>query len=207
MAIVWLCGIIVGHVCRKRSGLVYAIDTSTGLVAPAVQCPSPNFDERPADSQIDLLVIHCISLPPGEFGTGRIEKFFCNALDSSEHPYFEEISALEVSSHLLVDRTGGVVQFVPLHKRAWHAGDSVFQGRSRCNDFSIGIELEGTDDSAFSDEQYTTLIGLIRVLRSSYSGLKNAPVIGHSDIAPGRKTDPGSEFNWARLDASGPENT
>lgn len=186
---------------------MYAIDTSTGLVVPAVQCPSPNFDERPANTPIDLLVIHCISLPPGEFGTGRIEKFFCNALDSSEHPYFAEISALEVSSHLLIDRAGDVVQFVPLHKRAWHAGDSEFQGRSRCNDFSIGIELEGTDDSAFSDEQYTTLIGMIQALRSTYPGLTNAPVIGHSDIAPGRKTDPGPEFDWTRLGACSPENT
>ena len=185
---------------------MYAIDLNTGLVAPAIQCPSPNWDLRPPNVSIDLIVIHCISLPPGEFGTGSIERFFCNALDFSAHPYFKEICGLEVSSHLLIDRSGTLIQFVPVHKRAWHAGDSAFQGRQRCNDFSIGIELEGTEDTAFDDAQYDSLIALIRALRDAYPSLIDAPVTGHSDIAPGRKTDPGSEFDWSRLDACGPEN-
>lgn len=145
--------------------------------------------------------MHAISLPPAEFGGGCIEAFFCNRLDHSQHPYFASIEALRVSAHALIDRSGTLTQFVPFHKRAWHAGQSSFEGRENCNDFSIGIELEGTDDIRYEACQYSALARLIEALRAAYPALAEAPVVGHSDIAPQRKTDPGPAFDWRELDA------
>ncbi len=160
--------------------------------------PSPNFDRRPDDSRIDLLVIHNISLPPGEFGGDHIEALFQNRLDPQAHPYFQPIAGLEVSAHLLVRRSGEAQQFVSLNQRAWHAGKSCFAERERCNDFSIGIELEGTDDTPYTDAQYATLSELTRRIRQIYPAITKQRITGHSDIAPGRKTDPGPAFDWAR---------
>ncbi|MEL7023895.1 MAG: 1,6-anhydro-N-acetylmuramyl-L-alanine amidase AmpD [Pseudomonadota bacterium] len=183
------------------SGLV--IDPEAGLVAPARQCPSPNRDDRPQSMQLDLIVVHSISLPPGEFGGPSIDALFRNRLDSSADPYFREIADLKVSAHCLIRRDGELVQYVPFHQRAWHAGVSSFNGRERCNDFSVGIELEGTDSGAFESVQYRVLNALIEALRHTYPSLTDAPVVGHSDIAPGRKTDPGSGFDWSRVHAIG----
>jgi AmpD protein len=172
---------------------------ASGLVAEALYLPSPNCDERPADTAIELLVIHNISLPPGEFGGDAIIDLFLNRLDPDAHPYYKDIAALRVSSHFLIRRDGVLLQFVPCAMRAWHAGRSLWCGRERCNDFSVGIELEGSDDAAFSDAQYESLNGLARVLYSRYP-IKAS--VGHSDIAPGRKTDPGPHFSWPRYFAS-----
>ncbi len=177
----------------------YDVDPATGLIAPARQCPSPNQDERPTGTEPDLIVIHCISLPPGEYGGDFIERFFRNCLPRDTHPYFDEIGDLTVSSHLLVRRDGTLVQFVPFGRRAWHAGASSYRGRERCNDYSVGIELEGTDDSPFEDSQYLALGGVIAALGTAYRSLRGAPVVGHEHIAPGRKTDPGPCFDWSRL--------
>ena len=171
----------------------------TGLLASALQIPSPNHDERPVDASIELLVIHNISLPPGEFGGSAIVDLFQNRLDPDAHPYFATIAGLRVSSHLLIRRDGALVQFVPCHRRAWHAGVSCWEGRERCNDFSIGIELEGTDDCAFPVAQYARLIGVAQILQRAYP-LRAA--VGHSDIAPGRKTDPGPLFLWPSFRAA-----
>ncbi|MCB1774406.1 MAG: 1,6-anhydro-N-acetylmuramyl-L-alanine amidase AmpD [Gammaproteobacteria bacterium] len=160
--------------------------------------PSPNADERPADCEVDLLVIHNISLPPGEFGGPHIADLFQNRLDPARHPYFATVAALEVSAHLLVRRDGSTTQFVALDRRAWHAGQSVFCGRERCNDFSIGIELEGTDDTPFTPAQYASLSRLTNEIRHQYPRITPARIVGHSDIAPGRKTDPGPCFDWPR---------
>jgi len=160
---------------------------------------SPNYDQRPVKDDIDLLVIHNISLPPGKFGGCHVDELFQNRLDPHQHPYFKEICHLKVSSHVLIDRQGELVQYVPFHKRAWHAGESEFEGRSACNDFSIGIELEGSDDRPFMSIQYQKLAELIMVLLSSYSHLSKDRIVGHCDIAPGRKTDPGPHFDWLRL--------
>jgi N-acetyl-anhydromuramoyl-L-alanine amidase len=157
---------------------------------------SPNFDERPADAVIDLIVVHAISLPPGEFGGRGIEQLFLNQLDPKEHPYYAGICDLRVSAHFLIRRDGEIVQFVSCAKRAWHAGASSWNGRERCNDFSIGIELEGCDDRAFEAPQYDALAALIKALYDAYP---IAGIAGHSDIAPSRKTDPGPCFDWARL--------
>ena len=157
---------------------------------------SPNCDERPPGTEVTLVVLHCISVPPGEYGGEAIEQLFTNRLDPGGHPYFKEICALKVSSHYLVRRDGQVVQFVPPERRAWHAGVSSWRGRERCNDFSIGIELEGTEEEAFTDAQYQALGGLIRYLRVQFP---IRDIAAHSDIAPGRKTDPGARFDWARL--------
>ena len=157
---------------------------------------SPNQDERPADTEISLVVLHSISLPPGEYGGDAIERLFTNCLDPQAHPYFREICGLKVSAHFLVRRDGSVIQFVPPERRAWHAGVSSWRGRERCNDFSIGIELEGAEDEAFSDLQYESLIVLMRDLQSR---LPIRDIAAHSDVAPGRKTDPGARFEWARL--------
>lgn len=180
------------------------VDPGSGLAAPARQCPSPNQDARPVGSRLELIVVHGISLPPGEFGGPHIESLFCNRLEADAHPYFADIAGLEVSAHALVRRDGALVQFVPFGQRAWHAGQSEFRGRTRCNDFSIGIELEGTDTTPYSDAQYTTMGALIAALRAAYPSLVTAPIVGHSDIAPGRKTDPGPSFEWARLDTLQP---
>ena len=167
-----------------------------GLLQGVRQVASPNCDERPAGSEISLLVLHSISLPPGEYGGDAIERLFTNRLDPDAHPYFQEIHLTRVSTHFLVRRGGELVQFVPATARAWHAGASSWRGRSPCNDFSVGIELEGTDDSAFEAIQYRRLCELVDVLRAT---LPLRDIAAHSDIAPGRKTDPGAHFDWARL--------
>jgi N-acetyl-anhydromuramoyl-L-alanine amidase len=167
-----------------------------GLLGGAKYVASPNCDARPQGAAISLLVLHSISLPPGEYGGDGIERLFTNRLDAAAHPYFREISALQVSSHFLVRRDGALLQFVPVHLRAWHAGASSWRGRSRCNDFSLGVELEGTDDAEFSAAQYAALADLISALRNE---LPLRDIAAHSDIAPGRKSDPGARFDWARL--------
>ena len=177
----------------------FRIDVEHGLISPARQCPSPNCDARPDDSEPQLLVIHSISLPPGEFGGPEIEQLFTNSLDWGAHPYFEEIRGLEVSAHLLIRRAGEVVQFVPFTDRAWHAGESCFRGRTCCNDFSIGIELEGEDETPYDDAQYATLSNVVRAIVATYPGISGREIAAHSDIAPGRKTDPGPAFDWLRL--------
>jgi AmpD protein len=160
---------------------------------------SPNCDERPSGTEVTLVILHSISLPPGQYGGDAIERLFLNCLDPAAHPYFREICHLRVSSHYLVRRDGEVVQFVPPERRAWHAGASSWRGRERCNDFSIGIELEGTDDDVFTDAQYRALADLIGQLRRRFP-LRD--IAAHSDVAPGRKTDPGARFDWARVLAS-----
>lgn len=167
-----------------------------GWLAGVVHCASPNFDARPADAAIELLVIHNISLPPGEFGGTAIAELFCNRLDCDAHPYYADLVDLHVSAHFLIDRHGAITQFVSCRDRAWHAGVSSFEGRARCNDFSIGIELEGSDALPFGDAQYAALAALARTLCAAYP---LRAVRGHSDIAPGRKTDPGARFDWPRL--------
>lgn len=167
-----------------------------GWVPAARRVPSPNFDERPAGMPVDLVVLHNISLPPGQFGSGDVEAFFQNRLDASRHPFFETIRDVRVSAHFFVTRFGELVQFVACTQRAWHAGQSDFFGRQRCNDFSIGIEIEGCDDLPFTPAQYHTVAGLVRALRAAYPV---RAVAGHSDIAPGRKTDPGPHFDWQRF--------
>ena len=166
-----------------------------GVVRAAAQVPSPNFDARPAGASITLLVIHNISLPPGQFGGPWIVELFTNRLNPKAHPYFASIANLRVSAHFLIRRDGALVQFVACGMRAWHAGESSWRGRHGCNDFSIGIELEGTDDSPYEAAQYSTLSRLSRALSRRY-GITDAA--GHSDVAPGRKTDPGEGFDWAR---------
>ncbi len=174
------------------------IDKQSGLITPAKLCLSPNQDERD-DPKIDLIVIHSISLPPAQFGGDAIERFFLNKLDCSEHEYYTQIDGMKVSSHLLIERNGNLVQFVPFNKRAWHAGESSFQGRSSCNNFSIGIEVEGTDDLPYEEQQYEMLCNVIHCLCDNYPSLKYDKIVGHCHIAPGRKTDPGPSFNWAHL--------
>ena len=177
------------------------INTKTGLIENVQYTASPNTDDRPADTDIDLVVIHSISLPPGEYGGSWIEKLFTNTLPADEHPYFKEIHQLKVSAHVLIYRNGSIQQFVPFHQRAWHAGQSCYEGSDDCNNFSIGIELEGTDDSAFEDIQYQQLAELINALDSSYDMINKNRLTGHSEIAPGRKSDPGSGFDWGKLKA------
>jgi AmpD protein len=177
----------------------YRIDSESGLVQEARQCPSPNCDDRPDDATPRLLVIHSISLPPGRFGGPEIEQLFTNRLDWDAHPYFGEIRGLEVSSHLLIRRDGELLQFVPLTRRAWHAGESTFRGVNCCNDYSIGIELEGEDDTPYSDRQYEVLTGISRAILSAYPAISGREIAAHSDIAPRRKTDPGPAFDWLRL--------
>lgn len=162
----------------------------------ALRLLSPNCSERPDPADISLLVIHNISLPPGEFGGPHIDELFCNRLDPAVHPYFAGVCHLRVSSHLLVRRDGSVVQYVPFDRKAWHAGRSIFAGREECNEFSIGIELEGTDELPFSEQQYQSLSGITAALLQHYPGLSLDRITGHSDIAPGRKTDPGPCFDW-----------
>ena len=158
-------------------------------------CLSPNCSSR-EKGEISLLVIHNISLPPGKFGGGHVEEFFQNILDPQAHPYFDEIKELKVSSHLYIDRDGSITQFVPFDKKAWHAGVSNFNGRENCNEFSIGIELEGTDELEYTQEQYDTLVEVSRELMVSYPLITKGNIVGHCDIAPGRKTDPGKTFDW-----------
>ena len=169
-------------------------------VVQARHCPSPNHDERPAGAAIDLIVIHGISLPPGEYGGPWIDDLFCNRLDPTADPYFAEIARLQVSSHFLIRRAGELVQYVACDQRAWHAGQSQWCGRERCNDFSIGIELEGVDHQPYTAAQYDTLIVLLTLLQGHYR-IPDTALAGHNDIAPGRKTDPGPAFDWQRLRA------
>ncbi len=170
-----------------------------GWLLGAQRVPSPNKNNRPVDTIIRLLVIHNISLPPEQFGGGYIEQFFTNQLDASVHPYFEQIADVEVSAHLLITREGKVVQFVAFDERAWHAGQSVFNGVENCNDFSIGIELEGTDTLPYTDAQYHCLSEVTQTLMTTYPEITKASIVGHNAIAPGRKTDPGEAFDWPRL--------
>ena len=167
-----------------------------GWLSRARRLPSPNFDQRPPKTDIDLLVIHNISLPPGDFGNGHIEQFFCNQLDCNLHPYFQALVGVRVSAHCLIDRSGAIVQFVSFNDRAWHAGESCFEGRQRCNDFSIGIELEGTDDSDYTPAQYVALVAATQAIMRDYPLITRQRIVGHSDIAPHRKTDPGPAFSW-----------
>ena len=177
----------------------YTVNSDTGLITPARQCLSPNRDARPEGAALDTVVLHGISLPPGEFGGAQIEALFSNKLDWDAHPYFAEIRGMEVSAHLLIRRDGELVQFVPFTERAWHAGDSRFRGRARCNDFSIGIELEGEDETPYDDRQYAVLPGVLKAITTAYPDITPREIAGHSDIAPGRKSDPGPAFDWLRL--------
>jgi N-acetyl-anhydromuramoyl-L-alanine amidase len=175
------------------------IDSTGNFLLDARQLASPNCDERPPGAQIGLVVVHGISLPPGEYGGPWIEQLFTNRLDPAAHPYFAEIAHLRVSSHLLIRRDGELVQFVPFHRRAWHAGQSSYRGRTACNDFSIGVELEGQDDEPYAPVQYARLAQVIQVLMSRHPGLGVENITGHCDISPGRKTDPGPAFDWLAL--------
>ncbi|MEQ8663789.1 MAG: 1,6-anhydro-N-acetylmuramyl-L-alanine amidase AmpD [Gammaproteobacteria bacterium] len=173
-----------------------------GWLRGARHCPSPNCDDRPPGLTPELIVIHAISLPPGEFGTGCPEALFTNTLDCSAHPYFAALETLRVSAHFLVARDGALTQFVAVDQRAWHAGQSSWAGRTACNDFSIGIELEGCDEQPFTAGQYGALAGLLAALRAVVPALDASRVVGHCDIAPGRKTDPGPCFDWTRVRAA-----
>ncbi|MCH7337313.1 1,6-anhydro-N-acetylmuramyl-L-alanine amidase AmpD [Acinetobacter sp. NIPH 2699] len=166
-----------------------------GILQGAMQIASPNFNARPAETDIQLIVIHNISLPPSQFGGGYIQQFFQNQLDWSVHPYFQSIEGMQVSAHLLILRTGEVIQFVNFNDRSWHAGRSSYLAQPECNDYSIGIELEGSDDLPFEPEQYQALIEVVKILRQTYPKIQNH-IAGHSDIAPKRKTDPGLYFDW-----------
>jgi len=179
----------------------FNVHAATGLLTGIRQVLSPHWDQRPAGVKPELIVVHGISLPPGEYGGPWIEQLFTGGLPSLAHPFFSEVAKLRVSSHLLLRRDGRVIQFVPFLQRAWHAGASSWQGRDYCNDFSIGIELEGTDDSPYENAQYQNLVAVIHALCAAYPGLAAQNVVGHSDIAPGRKSDPGAAFDWARLRA------
>jgi len=172
------------------------VPAGRGLLETARQVPSPNCDSRPPGVEIALVVLHSISLPRGEYGGDAIERLFTNRLDPASHPSFRELAGVRVSSHFLVRRDGELLQFVPVHRRAWHAGASRWRGRERCNDVSIGIELEGTDDCEFAGAQYRRLAALVRTLRDM---LPIRECAAHSDVAPGRKTDPGERFDWARF--------
>ena len=160
---------------------------------------SPNADDRPAGSTIDLIVLHGISLPPGTFGGNGVEALFCNQLDCAAHPSFDSLKDVRVSAHVFINRRGRVTQFVPFNRRAWHAGVSSWRGRSRCNDFSIGIELEGTDTLPYAGAQYRALSRVVGALLEKYPGLGRDTIVGHLEVAPGRKTDPGPGFDWSRL--------
>jgi AmpD protein len=181
----------------RSTRLAWAGDAG-GWIRGARRVDSPNHDERPPGAAVDLLVVHYISLPPGRFSGDAIERLFTNALDCSAHPFFDSLRGLRVSSHFLVRRRGEVVQFVPAGRRAWHAGVSSFRGRERCNDFSVGVELEGSSDAPFTDAQYRRLAELTRALAA---GLPLRWLAGNSDVAPGRKEDPGPRFDWTRYES------
>ena len=177
----------------------WRVDAASGRLPAAQQAASPNCDDRPTGQRPELIVVHGISLPPGEFGGPWIDALFTNSLPADAHPYFEGLAGLRVSAHLLVRRDGSVVQYVPFHRRAWHAGTSQWRGRERCNDYSIGIELEGTDAAGYEPAQYAALARAVAALCRSYPGLSPERVVGLSDVAPGRKTDPGIAFDWPLL--------
>lgn len=175
------------------------VDAASGRLLGARQVESPNCDDRPAGLAPELIVVHGISLPPGEFGGPWIDALFTNSLPAGAHPYFATIAALHVSAHLLIRRDGAVVQYVPFSRRAWHAGTSEWRGRERCNDYSIGIELEGTDAAAYTSTQYAVLARIVAELCRAYPTLPADALVGHSDVAPGRKSDPGIAFDWPLL--------
>lgn len=175
------------------------VDRASGRIHPAALHLSPNHNSRPPGIAIDLIVIHCISLPRGVFGLSHIDDLFMNRLDPGAHPSFVDLEALRVSCHALIHRDGALVQYVPVHLRAWHAGPSQYRGRGPCNDFSVGIELEGEDSIPYTDAQYARLIALIKALIAAYPSLSREHITGHADIAPERKTDPGPAFDWKRL--------
>ncbi len=174
-------------------------DATIGWLSGARQVPSPNCDDRPSGTTVDLLVIHGISLPPGQYGGDAVERLFTNTLDCAAHPDYAPLRDLRVSAHILIRRDGELIQFVPLHRRAWHAGESSFEGRARCNDYSIGIELEGCDEEPYEAAQMEVLVSVIQALMCVYPKLNAQRIVGHCDIAPGRKTDPGPAFDWAAL--------
>jgi AmpD protein len=175
------------------------VDAATGLIVGVKQVLSPFFDERPAGVVPDLIVLHGISLPPGQFGGPWIARLFTGNLPADAHPSFVERAALRVSAHLLVRRDGAIEQFVSFNDRAWHAGRSSWQGRDACNDYSIGIECEGTDDMPYEAAQYATLSMLLPTLMAAYPAVTRERIVGHSDVAPGRKTDPGESFDWSKV--------
>lgn len=175
------------------------IDPTGNILLAARQVASPNFDERPSGCPVDLIVIHGISLPPGEYGGPWIDRLFTNCLDPDEHDYFSEIAHLKLSSHLLIRRDGDLVQYVPFSMRAWHCGESSYDGRPACNDFSIGIEMEGQDSEPYTEVQYERLAEVIDALITVFPGLSADRIAGHCDIAPQRKTDPGEAFDWQQL--------
>jgi AmpD protein len=177
-----------------------SISFPVGWLSDVRRLPSPNCDPRPLGLEPELIVIHGISLPPGRYGGPWIDRLFTNTLPAEADPYFATIQDLRVSSHVLISRDGTLTQYVPFSMRAWHAGASNWCGREACNDYSIGIELEGTDDEPYDDRQYPVLAALIAVLQRAYPALASGAVAGHSDVAPGRKTDPGPGFDWKRLE-------
>ncbi len=177
----------------------FAVNAAAGLIEPARVSLSPNCDARPDGVEPELIIIHGISLPPGEFGGTEIEDFFMNRLDRSGHPYFKQIQGLKVSPHLLILRDGELIQFVPFTQRAWHAGESEFRARKHCNDYSIGIELEGDDNTSYDDRQYDVLIAVLTALIKACPAISPREIAAHSDVAAGRKADPGPVFDWLRL--------
>ena len=176
-----------------------AFEFDAGWLSAATRIDSPNCDARPPATVVDLIVIHAISLPPGSFGGPYITQLFTDELEIGAHVYFQEIEALRVSTHFLIDRAGALTQFVDIAERAWHAGESTWRGRSACNDFSLGVELEGCDETPFTDAQYVALGQLILAVMQRLPDIKPAHIVGHCDISPGRKTDPGPHFDWSRL--------
>ena len=197
------CAFMSGIVSYAMVGIVHEgadlqVDLANGLMRGATQTASPNCDARPAGVEPDLIVVHGISLPPGEFGGPWIDLLFTNTLPAGAHPYFAQIAGMRVSSHLVIRRCGGITQYVSFMERAWHAGKSAFDGREACNDFSIGIELEGADWVPYEAAQYESLAAAVAALCAAYPRLSAQRVVGHSDIAPGRKTDPGPAFDWPR---------
>ena len=176
------------------------MNISDHIIDDARYIASPNYDSRPEETSINLIIIHAISMPVGEYVTENIVKLFTNELNPDDHPDFKAVSDLKVSSHLLITRSGDVLQFVPFHKRAWHAGISVFEEQENCNDFSIGIELEGCDDDIFEEIQYEVLNSILNLLKKEYS-IPNKNIVGHQHVAPERKTDPGPNFDWSKINA------
>jgi AmpD protein len=183
-------------------GAELRVDRLSGLLHGVAQMATPNGDPRPVGMEADLIVVHGISLPPGEFGGPWIDRLFTNTLPADAHPYFAEVAGLRVSSHLVIRRDAAITQYVKFTERAWHAGKSCYAGREACNDFSIGIELEGTDALAYEAAQYDALATVVAVLCAAYPRLSPDRLVGHSDIAPGRKTDPGPAFDWRRARAA-----
>ena len=191
--------IAVTFICLRFTELFNFMNINQHWLTDITRISSPNYDERPDPADISLLVIHCISLPQDEFNNAYIDQLFCNLLNPDDHSYFKEIYQLTVSAHLLIKRDGSCVQYVPFDKRAWHAGKSSYRGRECCNDFSIGIELEGTESIAYTEEQYVQLAAVIDTLLKTYPKLSRQRITGHCDIAPSRKTDPGVSFDWQRI--------